>query len=128
LRKVTCDLTTSGFTAEEWDGAKRDLMADLSRPAADMPKVANVDLAKELSHALADGRTLIPPDDLLRYARNTLPQEDSRAGSGWWRQQWGSGVEHPRVEAPELSKVPDPVSAIRAAANEAIGSSGCKVR
>lgn len=128
LRKITCALTTSGFTAEEWDAAKRDLMADLSRRAADMPTVANVDLAKDLSHALADGRTLIPPNDLLRYARVTLPRVDSRAGSRWWRQQWGSGVEHLRVEAPELSKVPDPVLAIRAAANEAIGSIGCKVR
>lgn len=128
LRKVTCGLTTSGFTPEEWDAAKRDLIADLSRRAADMPKVANVDLAKDLSHALADGRALIPADDLLRYARSTFPRVDSRAGSKWWRQQWGSGVGHLRVEAPELSKVSDPVSAIRAAANEAIGSSGCKVR
>ena len=128
LRKITCDLTTSGFTAEEWDAAKRDLIADLSRRVADMPKVANVDLAKDLSHALADGRALIPSDDLLRYARSTLRQVDSRAGSKWWRQQWGSGVEHLRVEAPELSKVPDPVLAIRAAANKAIEPSGCKVR
>lgn len=128
LRKVTCDLTTSGFTAEEWNAAKRDLMADLSRRTEDMPKVANVDLAKDLSHALADGRVLISPDDLLRYARSMLPRIESRAGSKWWRQQWGSGVEHLRVEAPELSKVPDPVSAVRVAANEAIGSSVCKVR
>jgi zinc protease len=128
LRKVTCDITTSGFTPEEWDAAKRDLIADLSRRAADMPKVANVDLARDLSHALADGRALIPPDDLLRYARSTLPQVESRAGRKWWRQQWGSGVEHLRVEAPELSKAPDPVLAIRAAANEAIEPSGCKVR
>lgn len=128
LRKVTCDLTMSGFTSEEWNAAKHDLMADLSRRAAHMPKVANVDLAKDLSHALADGRALIPPDDLLGYARSTLPWVDSRAASRWWRQQWGSGVEHFRVEAPELSKVPDPLLAIRAAANPAIGSSGCKVR
>ncbi len=128
LRKVTCDLTTAGFTAEEWDAAKRDLMADLSRRAADMPKVANVDLAKDLSHALADGRALILPDDLLREARSTLPRIDSRAANKWWRQQWGSAVEHLRVEAPELSKIPDPVLAIRAAANKVIGSPRCKMR
>ncbi len=128
LRKVTCDLTTTGFTAEEWDAAKRDLMADLGRRAADMPRVANVDLAKDLSRALADGRALIPPDDLLRDARSTLPRVDSRAANKWWRQQWGSGVEHLRVEAPELSKIPDPMSAIRAAANKVIGSPRCKMR
>lgn len=128
LRKVTCDLVTSGFTAEEWDAAKRDLMADLSRRAADLPTIANVDLAKDLSHALADGRAMILPEDLLRHARSTLPRIDSHAGSKWWRRQWSSGVEHLRVEAPELSKVPDPELAIRAAAREAIGSSGCKMR
>jgi hypothetical protein len=128
LRRVTCDLTTSGFTVEEWEAAKRDIIADLNRRATDMSKVANVDLAKDLSHALADGRNLIPPDELLRHAQNMLPRIDARSGNKWWHQQWGSGVEHFRVEAPELAKVPDPVFSIRRAANDAIGSPGCKVR
>jgi len=128
LRRVTCDLTMSGFTAEEWEAAKRDILADLNRRATDMSKVANVDLAKDLSHALADDRNLIPPDELLRDAQNTLPRIDARSGNKWWHQQWGSGVEHLRVEAPELAKVPAPVVSIRRAANDAIGSPGCKVR
>lgn len=128
LRRVTCNLTTSGFTAEEWQAAKQDITADLNRRAADMPKVANVDLAKDFSHALADDRNLIPSDELLRYAQSTLPRIDARSGNKWWRRQWGSGVEHFRVEAPELAKVPDPVVSIRRAANDAIGSPGCKVR
>lgn len=128
LRRVTCDLTASGFTVAEWEAARQRLMADLDRRAADMPKAANVDLAKDLSHALADGRDLIPPDELLRYARTTLPRIDARSGSKWWRQQWGSGVEHLRVEAPELAKVRDPIGAIRIVANDAIGSSNCKAR
>lgn len=128
LRKITCNLTTSGFTADEWGAAKQNLMADLDRRAADMPKVANMDLAKDLSHALADGRNLIPPDELLRYARRTLPRLDVRTGNMWWHRQWGGGVEHLRVEAPELAKVRDPVAAIRVAANQAMGSPNCKVR
>lgn len=128
LRRVTCELTTSGFAAEEWEAAKRDIMSDLHRRATDMSKVANVDLAKDLSHALADDRSLIPPGELLRYAQNTLPPMDARFGSKWWHQQWRSGVEHLRVEAPELAKVPDPVVSIQRAANNAIGSPVCKVR
>jgi hypothetical protein len=127
LRKTTCDLATSGFTAEEWAAAKQNLVADLEHRAAEMPQVANVDLAKDLSHALADGRHLIPPDELLRYARTTLPQINARSGSKWWRQQWGSGVKHLRVEAPELAKLTNPLSAIRRAANGAVGPSTCQV-
>ena len=127
LRRVTCDLTMSGFTADEWEAAKRGVMADLNRRTADMPKVANVDLAKELSHAVADGRYLIPPDELFRYAQSTLPRINARSGNTRWRHQWGAGVEHFRVEAPELAKVSDPVASIRRAANEAIAMPHCKV-
>ena len=102
LRRVTCDLTMSGFTADEWEAAKRGVMADLNHRMADMSKVANVNLAKELSHAVADGRYLIPPDELFRYAQSTLPRINARLGNTWWRHQWGAGVEHFRVEAPEL--------------------------
>lgn len=128
LRTITCDLAVSGFTADEWETAKQNLTADLSGRAAEMPKVANVDLAKDLSHALADARSLIPPDELLRYARDTFARIDARSGNRWWRRQWGGGVEHLRVEAPELGRVPDPVGAIRVAANDAIASRNCKVR
>lgn len=128
LQRITCDLTVSGFTADEWEAAKLSLTTDLGRRAVDMPKVANADLAKELSHALADGRSLVPPDELLRYARDTLPRIDARSGNKWWRRQWGSGVKHLRVEGPELAKVPDPVSVIRVTANEASSTPNCKVR
>ncbi|MFD1949727.1 M16 family metallopeptidase [Sphingomonas arantia] len=122
LRKTACDLATSGFTPKEWATAKRNLVADLEHRTAEMPKVANVDLAKDLSHALADGRYLIPADELLRYARATLLHMDARSGSRWWRQQWRNGVEHLRVEAPELAKVTSPVAAIRAAADRAVSA------
>jgi hypothetical protein len=127
LRQTTCDLVNAGFPTEEWAIAKQNLIADLERRAAELPRVANVDLAKDLSHALADGRHLISPNQLLRYARTTLPQIDARSGSEWWRQQWGSGVEHLRVEAPELAKIADPVSVIRQAANGAVGAPNCQM-
>jgi hypothetical protein len=81
LVKTACDLATTGFTTEEWATAKQNLVADLEQRAAEMPVVANVDLAKDLSHALADGRHLISPDELLRYARTMLPQIDGSSGS-----------------------------------------------
>lgn len=128
LRRITCNITTFGFTADEWEAAKQNLMAELDRRAADMPKVANMDLAMDLSHALADRRNLIPPDELLRYARSMFPGIDARSGNMWWRRQWRSGIEHLRVETPELAKIPDPVIAIQVAANEAVSSPNCKVR
>ena len=128
LRNATCNLAISGFAAEEWAAARQNLLADLEHRAAEMVAVANVDIAKDLSHALADGRHLIPPDELLRYARTTLPRIDAQSGSRWWRQQWGNGVEHLRVEAPELARVADPVSAIRAAANGTGVVPTCKAR
>lgn len=127
LRKTTCDLAMSGFMVKEWEAAKHNLEADLKQRATDMAKAPNVDLAIDLSHALADGRYLIPPDELLRYARTTLPQINAQSGSKWWRKQWGSGVEHLRVEAPDLAKVQNPVAAIRVAAVEAVGTSTCKM-
>lgn len=127
LWKTTCDLANSGFTAKEWAAAKHNLEADLKQRTINMPKTANVDLAKDLSHVLADGRDLIPPDELLSYARMMLPQISARNASNWWREQWGSGVEHLRVEDPDLAKVKNPVSAIRAAAVEAVGTSTCKL-
>jgi hypothetical protein len=127
LWKTTCDLANSGFTAKEWAAAKHNLEAGLKQRTINMPKTANVDLAKDLSHVLADGRDLIPPDELLSYARMMLPQISARNASNWWREQWGSGVEHLRVEDPDLAKVKNPVSAIRAAAVEAVGTSTCKL-
>lgn len=91
-----------------------------------MAKVANVEIAKDLSHALADGRYLIPPDELLRYARTMLPQVGRRSGSEWWHQQWRGGAGHLRVEAPELARIVDPLSAIRGTANGPAITSTCR--
>lgn len=113
LKAETCRLSISGFSEAEWAVAKRNLLSDLAARAAAMPGVPNVELAKDLSHAIADGRSLIPPDERLRRARRLLPAIDARSASKWWRRQWGNGVEHLRVEAPELASVGDPIAAIR---------------
>ena len=93
-----------------------------------MRQVANVELAKDLSHAIAAGRALIPPDSLLQHARAWLPTVDLRTGNAWWRQQWHAGVRHIRVEAPELAQIADPARAIRASVDEATATAGCRVR
>jgi hypothetical protein len=127
LRRTTCDLLTTGFTIAEWTAAQHNVIVDLEHRTGEMVKVPNVELAKELSHALADDRELIPPNELLRYARAMLPEIDRRSGSDWWRQQWRRGVEHLRVEAPELEQIADQASTIRAAANGAVAASTCKI-
>ncbi len=93
-----------------------------------MGKAPNVELAKDLSHALADGRALISPSELLQRAQLLLPTTNTDAGNRWWRQQWGAGVEHIRVESPALTQVADPTAAIRRSVDEATAGTGCVVR
>ena len=49
-----------------------------------------MDLANYVCHALADGRYLIPPEAMLRYAGMTFPQISAQAVSRWWRARCGS--------------------------------------
>lgn len=127
LRRSTCDLRENGFTNAEWDAARRNVLDDLKQRAQSIPKVPNVELAKDLSHALADGRMLIPPDELLRRARILLPTIDRAAANQWWQGQWSAAREHLRVEAPELAGATDPVAAVRTVADAAVAPT-CKVR
>jgi len=128
LRRWTCDLATDGLSAAEWDAAKRDLLADLRQDAAAAGRTPNVQLALDLSHAVADGRRLILPDELLRRAPEMLRSVDARAANGWWRRQWRAGTEHLRVEAPEWASAADPLPLIRAAADQAAGTPACRLR
>jgi hypothetical protein len=125
LKRTACELSTIGVSEQDWTTAKQYLLQDLERRAADIP---NVELAKDLSHALADERHLIPPDEMVRHARAVLPTISARAMNAWWRRQWSAGVEHLRVESPELAQVDNPETAIRATVDEATRNVGCKVR
>lgn len=128
LKKLTCDLDTVGFSQREWAMAKEDVIHDLEQRTKDMGGVPNVELAKDLSHALAAGQALISAKALLDHARRSFPTNGVRAANDWWRQQWNAGVEHIRVESPELAKIDDPQSAIRSTIAVAIDGSGCHLR
>lgn len=125
LRRTSCDLLRSGFTDAEWAAARNTLIGELERRAATMATVPNVDIAKDLSRAMADGRALILPDALLAHARAMLPRIDARSGSAWWRAEWRAGREHFRVEEPDF---PDAVAAERDV-RDAVGSDRqCRLR
>lgn len=128
LWRTTCDLRTIGFSDSEWETAKQEVLHDLQQRADTMGTATNVELAKDLSHAVAAGQDLIPPDQLMRYARSFLPTVSAGAGSRWLQQQWQTDVEHLRVEAPELGQVAEPISAIRTVADQATEPLVCKVR
>lgn len=128
LWRTACDLRTTGFSEGEWEAAKQGVLHDLQQREETIGAVTNVELAKDLSHALAAGHDLIPPDQLTRYARSFLSTVKAAAGSRWFRQQWQTGVEHLRVEAPEMAQLAEPVSAIRIIADQAVGLPVCKVR
>ncbi|HEX7656051.1 MAG TPA: insulinase family protein [Sphingomonas sp.] len=127
LNKLTCDLDTTGLSDREWSTAKADVIEDLEERTKDMVDTPNVELAKDLSHAFAAGQELIPPEALLHYARSWLPTVNAQTGNRWWRQQWNAGVQHIRVESPELAQIEDPISAIRKAADGAVEDVSCKV-
>ncbi|MFC3580120.1 M16 family metallopeptidase [Sphingomonas hylomeconis] len=126
LRRMTCDLATTGFSDEEWRAAKQGVIRELEQRAGAMATVPNVDLAKDLSHALAAGEALIPPDEMLQRAVRWLPKVGTRTGGDWWQAQWRAGREHLRVELPEFIGVGDPEGAIRATADGA--DPRCKIR
>jgi hypothetical protein len=121
-------LKVAGFSEPEWAAAKQRLLEQFEARRNAMAAAPNVELARELSNALTDGRDLIPPDEMLRYAQNRLPTLGAQEGSDWWRRQWASGVEHIRVETPEMSSVEEPGAAIRATVDEAVQDGSCKVR
>ncbi|KQM62722.1 hypothetical protein ASE75_13955 [Sphingomonas sp. Leaf17] len=125
VRSLTCRLVTVGFSAPEWAAARTNVIRDLDQRSANMADMANVELAKDLSHAVADGRDLIPPDELLRHARAWLPTVSVKDGNRWWRRQWRAGPVHVRVEGPELAAVPDAVGVVRAVADQAADDAGC---
>jgi hypothetical protein len=128
LRRTSCGLETSGFSDAEWIRAKQDVIHDLEARTGGMASVANVELAKDLSHALAAGRYLIPPDELLRVARDHLSAFAAPAGAVWWNRQWHAGVEHVRVEAPELAPLKDAFADIRDAVDGAVSAPTCQLR
>jgi hypothetical protein len=121
LKRTACELSTTGLPEQDWSEAKRYVLQDLERRSADMP---NIELAGQFADSLAVGRHPIPPDEMLRYARARLPALGARAMNDWWSRQWRAGVEHVRVEAPELGQVEDPRSAIVGA----VADAGCAAR
>jgi Peptidase M16 inactive domain/Insulinase (Peptidase family M16) len=127
LTQTVCDLTGKGLSDADWSAAKLRTIQDLERRATDTPTIRNVDLAAELGRAIVTGEDPVAPGELLDYARKWLPTLSSRTGNGWLRDQWHSGVEHVRVESPELTQVDDPRSAIRAVLDRLRPQRVCKV-
>jgi hypothetical protein len=127
LKRLTCEMDTTGLSEQDWAAAKQDVIRELEHHAANMGRAPNVELAKDLSHALADGRHLIPPDEMLREARAGLRRIGARAMNRWWRGQWASGVEHLRVESPDFARIEEPRAAIIEAVNATVQTPGCKL-
>ncbi|MEG3163994.1 insulinase family protein [Sphingomonas sp. PB2P19] len=128
LASLSCELRTAGFSVREWDIARQAVIHDLEHRVNEMPGVANVEIAKDLSHALAAGQNPVLPNTLLEHARSWLPTVSAQTGSDWWQRQWSAGVDHIRVEAPELAPLDQPLAAFRIVADEAVADVQCKVR
>lgn len=128
LARTTCDLRRAGFSEPEWTAAKRQLLEELEGRAKTMGEAPNFELARDLSNVLTDGRELVPPDELLLAARTLLPTLSVQEGAEWWRHQWSAGVEHRRVESPELVRLVDPKATIGSVVDQADRAAGCPVQ
>jgi hypothetical protein len=128
LKKLTCEMSTPGLSEQDWTAAKWIVVQELENRARAMRNMPNVELAKDLSHALADGRDLIPPDEMLLHARALMPVTGAEAMNRWWRRQWSAGIEHVRVESSELARVGDPRAAIAEAISTSMPAARCRAR
>ncbi len=125
LRRTACHLRTTGISQAELSKAKQDVLRELEGRAAGL---SNFELARQFSDELALERDPISPGELLLHARAWLPTISARTYNGWWRRQWSAGLEHIRVESPDLARLENPVAAIRSAADGATPNVRCKVR
>jgi Peptidase M16 inactive domain/Insulinase (Peptidase family M16) len=127
LSGMACSLQRTGFSDQEWAVTKQQLMDELNSRVNAMAGESNFVLAMELSNALTSSLDLIPPNELLLHAQTWLPSVNAQAGNDWWRSQWTAGVQHLRVEAPELAQLNNAGSAIRSTIGDALRAGNCKV-
>ncbi len=85
-----------------------------------------MEVAAELADADVDPRRVLDARDMAEYAEAALPAVG--VGQVWarWRRQWRRGVEHTRVETPDLAKSTSPAQDV-ADAITAAGGTRCKV-
>lgn len=113
LKRMACDLLDQGLAEPEWTSAKGRVIRALESRVTDMTDTKNVALAAEIGRSIAFGEHPISPNELLNYARIWLPTVEVARGNDWWKTQWRGGVEHARVESPELKGLKHPLATIR---------------
>jgi hypothetical protein len=118
LRRQVCGLYATGWTPREWEEAEATTLRALRQEAADRPGVKNIAIAAELADAQTDVDRLFPPAVLADYAAAWLPSIDAARANARWRREWRSGVEHTRIESPDLATVAGPLDAVSRALAE----------
>ena len=118
LRRQVCGLYATGWTPREWEEAKAATLRALRQEAADRPGVKNIAIAADLADAQTEVDRVLPPAVLADYAAAWLPSVDAAQANARWRREWRSGVEHTRVESPDLATVPAPLDAVSRALAE----------
>lgn len=103
LLRLNCSITTAGFTTDEVNQAAAAVLSDLSSSAATVADAPNSWLAKELADAKTSNRELIPPNEMLDFAKTFVSTNKVANLNSWWRTKWSAGRHHLRVESPELA-------------------------
>jgi len=125
LRRQMCGLYRTGWSKDEWSGAKAATLLQLRAEAERRKAQKNVDVAAEIADAGADARRVVPAEALARVASEWLPRVTASQANLRWRRAWGGGVEHTRVESPALAGVASPLKDV-AEAVEASGGARCE--
>lgn len=129
IKRLTCSLSRSGFTAAEWQTARSAVLRTLRREREGMAGTPNVDVARRIGAAEAAGEPVIAPDAHHAFAEQWLHRMDHLAGHRWWRNQWNPRREHVRVESTSLpTDGRAAVAMIRSATEAAPALHDCNVR
>lgn len=127
LARTACDMRLNGFSETEWEAARQGLLQELVRRAGRTHEASNFELALQLANAVTLERELFSPSELLVFAKEWLPRVDASEGRNWWLRQKAAGVEHLRVNAPELALESDASSTIRTVVNDALQEKACRI-
>jgi Peptidase M16 inactive domain/Insulinase (Peptidase family M16) len=127
LLQLNCSITTIGFSEEEVRQATEAVLGDLSNRSATVADAPNSWLAKELADATTAKRDLVPPSEMVEFAKTIASKTTAADLNLLWRNRWSAGRHHLRVESPGFAVSKDARGEIQTAVNSSELAKSCKL-
>jgi hypothetical protein len=127
LMRLNCSITKDGFSDDEKRRAVEAVLGDLSNRAATVAEVPNSWIAKELADAITTKRYLVPPTEMLEFAKTFASTTGADGLNSWWRDRWSAGRRHLRVESPAFAKNKGTLGQIQTVVKAANLEESCKL-